>query len=121
MVKDYGNIPALYSAGLYITGQGRGGGAEKTGGKTDDREAFNKPCGASPHRHAQRTLHLRPLRQRGGHFYIRRCERKGDRLVNTKIRPIEGQPVLDYDEKCSWRACTLRLSPMKSLSGGRRA
>src|SRR3989441_4640027 len=40
MVKDYGNIPGLYSAGLYINGQVAEAALEKTGGKTDDREAF---------------------------------------------------------------------------------
>src|SRR5204863_4475583 len=42
MVKDYGNIPGLYAAGLYINGIVAEGALEKTGGKTDDREAFNK-------------------------------------------------------------------------------
>src|SRR2546428_2879031 len=40
MVKDYGNIPGLYSAGLYINGQVAEAALEKTGGKSDDREAF---------------------------------------------------------------------------------
>src|SRR5438309_9795011 len=34
MVKDYGNIPGLYSAGLYINGQVAEAALEKTGGKT---------------------------------------------------------------------------------------
>src|SRR5256712_8414607 len=40
MVGDYANIPGLYSAGLYINGQVAEAALEKTGGKTDDRDAF---------------------------------------------------------------------------------
>src|SRR5881397_370854 len=42
MVRDYGNIPGLYSAGLYINGMVAEAALERTGGKTDDREAFNR-------------------------------------------------------------------------------
>ena len=40
MVKDYGNIPGLYAAGIYINGMVAEAALEKTGGKTDDREAL---------------------------------------------------------------------------------
>ena len=36
MVRDYGNIPRLYAARLYINGMVAGAALEKTGGKTDD-------------------------------------------------------------------------------------
>ena len=53
MVKDYGNIPGLYAAGLYINGMVAEAALEKTGGKTDDREAFNpRAAGGLAHRHA---------------------------------------------------------------------
>src|SRR5262245_5927953 len=42
MVKDYGNIPGIYAAGIYINGVVAEAGLEKTGGKTDDREALIK-------------------------------------------------------------------------------
>src|SRR5207244_4184461 len=42
MVRDYGNVPGTYSAGLYIAGMVAEAALEKTGGKTDDREAFNR-------------------------------------------------------------------------------
>src|SRR5215475_2591574 len=42
MVRDTGNIPGLYAAGLYINGQVAEAALEKTGGKTDDRDAFAK-------------------------------------------------------------------------------
>jgi branched-chain amino acid transport system substrate-binding protein len=101
MVKDYGNIPGLYSAGLYINGQVAEAALEKTGGKTEDREAFNQ---------AMRSVSLTDT-PRGpftfdrfgnvvGTFYIRRCERKGDRLVNTTIKTYpKVSQFWTYDEK----------------------
>jgi len=101
MVKDYGNIPGLYSAGLYINGLVAEAALEKTGGKTDDREAFNQ---------AMRSVSLTDT-PRGpftfdrfgnvvGTYYIRRCERKGDRLVNTTIKTYpKVSQFWTYDEK----------------------
>src|SRR5437879_1382498 len=101
MVRDYANIPGLYSAGLYINGQVAEAALEKTGGKTDDREAFTR---------ALRSVSLTDT-PRGpftfdrfgnvvGTFYVRRCERKGDKLVNTTIKsyPKVSQFWI-YDEK----------------------
>ena len=101
MVKEYGNIPGLYSAGLYINGQVAEATLEKTGGKTDDREAFIK---------AMRAVSLTDT-PRGpfsfdrfgnvvGSFYVRRCDKKGDKLVNTTLKtyPKVGQ-FWTYDEK----------------------
>jgi len=101
MVKDYGNIPGLYSAGLYINGQVAEAALEKTGVKTDDREAFNQ---------AMRSVSLTDT-PRGpftfdrfgnvvGTFYVRRCERKGDSLVNTTIKTYpKVSQFWTYDEK----------------------
>jgi len=74
---------------------------EKTGGKTDNREEFIKvlrsvsltdtPRGPFSFDHFGNVV---------GNFYVRRCERKGDRLVNTTIKtyPKVGQ-FWTYDEK----------------------
>jgi branched-chain amino acid transport system substrate-binding protein len=118
MVKDYGNIPGLYSAGLYINGQVAEAALEKTGGKTDDREAFNR---------AMRSVALTDT-PRGpftfdrlgnvvGTFYIRRCERKGDRLVNTTIKTYpKVSQFWTYDEKwfLSQPVYSRDYPPMKS-------
>src|SRR5690349_23253029 len=40
MVRDYGNIPGIYAAGIYINGMVAEAALEKTGGKTDDKEAL---------------------------------------------------------------------------------
>jgi len=101
MVKDYGNIPGLYSAGLYINGEVAEAALEKTGGKTDDREAFIKvlrnvsltdtPRGPFTFDHLGNVV---------GTFYIRRTERKGGKLVNTTIKTYpKVSQFWTYDEK----------------------
>ena len=101
MVRDYGNIPGLYAAGLYINGQVAEAALEKTGGKTDDREAMNRalravsltdtPRGPFTFDHFGNVV---------GSFYIRRCERKGDKLVNTTIKTYSKvSQFWTYDEK----------------------
>jgi branched-chain amino acid transport system substrate-binding protein len=101
MVKDYGNIPGLYSAGLYINGQVAEAALEKTGGKTDDREAFIKalrsvsltdtPRGPFTFDHLGNVV---------GNFYVRRTERKGGKLVNTTIKAYpKVSQFWTYDEK----------------------
>ena len=42
MVRDHGNIPGIYAAGLYINGMVAEAALEKTGGKTDDKDALIK-------------------------------------------------------------------------------
>ena len=100
-MKDYGNIPGIYAAGIYINGMVAEAALEKTGGKTEDREALIK---------AMRGLSLTDT-PRGpftfdhfgnvvGAFYVRRCERKGDKLVNTTIKTYpKVSQFWTYDEK----------------------
>jgi branched-chain amino acid transport system substrate-binding protein len=101
MVKDYGNIPGLYSAGLYINGLIAEAALEKTGGKTEDREAFVK---------AMRSVSLTDT-PRGpisfdrfgnvvGNIYLRRIDKKGDKLVNTTIKTYpKVSQFWTYEEK----------------------
>ena len=101
MVRDYGNIPGLYAAGIYINGMVAEAALEKTGGKTDDREAFNRalravslvdtPRGPFSFDHFGNVV---------GNFYIRRCEKKGGKLVNTTIKTYpKVSQFWTYDEK----------------------
>jgi len=101
MVKDYGNIPGLYAAGLYINGIVAEGALEKTGGKTDDREAFNKALRSVSLTDTPRgPLSFDHLGNVVGSFYIRRTERKGDKLVNTTIKTYpKVSQFWTYDEK----------------------
>jgi len=89
MVRDYGNIPGTYSAGLYIAGMVAEAALEKTGGKTDDKEAFIKALRAVKLTDTPRgPFHFDHFGNVVGSFYIRKCERKGDKLVNTTVKAI---------------------------------
>jgi branched-chain amino acid transport system substrate-binding protein len=101
MVKDYGNIPGLYAAGLYINGMVAEAALEKTGGKTDDREAFNRALRAVSLTDTPRgPFSFDQLGNVVGNFYVRRTERKGDKLVNTTIKTYSKvSQFWTYDEK----------------------
>ena len=101
MVRDYANIPGTYSAGLYINGMVAEAALEKTGGKTDDKEAFIRALRAVKLTDTPRgPFHFDHFGNVVGNFYIRRCERKGDKLVNTTIKTYPNvSQFWTYDEK----------------------
>jgi branched-chain amino acid transport system substrate-binding protein len=101
MVKDYGNIPGLYSAGLYVNGLVAEAALEKTGGKTDDRDAFIKAMRAVTLTDTPRgPMAFDRFGNVVGTFYLRRIERKGDKLVNTTIKTYpKVSQFWTYDEK----------------------
>jgi branched-chain amino acid transport system substrate-binding protein len=101
MVKDYGNIPGLYAAGLYINGIVAEAALEKTGGKTDDRDALIKALrGVSLTDTPRGPFTFDHLGNVVGSFYIRRVEKKGDKLVNTTIKTYpKVSQFWTYDEK----------------------
>jgi branched-chain amino acid transport system substrate-binding protein len=101
MVREYGNIPGTYSAGLYLNGMVAEAALEKTGGKTDDRAAFVKALRAVTLTDTPRgPFSFDHLGNVVGSFYIRRCERKGDKLVNTTIKTYpKVSQFWTYDEK----------------------
>ena len=101
MVRDYGNIPGIYAAGLYINGMVAEAALEKTGGKTDDKDVLIKALRSVSLTDTPRgPFRFDHLGNVIGSFYIRKCERKGDKLVNTTIKtyPNVGQ-FWTYDEK----------------------
>jgi branched-chain amino acid transport system substrate-binding protein len=101
MVKDHGNIPGIYAAGLYINGMVAEAALEKTGGKTDDKEALIKALRAVSLTDTPRgPFRFDHLGNVIGNFYIRRCEKKGDKLVNTTIKTYKDvSQFWTYDEK----------------------
>jgi branched-chain amino acid transport system substrate-binding protein len=101
MVREYANIPGLYSAGLYISGMVAEAALEKTGGKTDDREAFNRALrGVSLTDTPRGPFSFDKFGNVVGSFYIRRVEKKGDKLVNTTIKTYpKVSQFWTYDEK----------------------
>lgn len=101
MVRDYANIPGLYSAGLYINGLVAEAALEKTGGKTDDRDAFIKAMRAVTLTDTPRgPIAFDRFGNVVGNFYLRRIDRKGDKLVNTTIKTYpKVSQFWTYDEK----------------------
>jgi branched-chain amino acid transport system substrate-binding protein len=101
MVKDHGNIPGIYAAGLYLNGIVAEAALEKTGGKTDDREALIKAVRAVSLTDTPRgPLKFDRFGNVVGTFYIRRTERKGDKLVNATIKSYPNvSQFWTYDEK----------------------
>ncbi len=101
MVRDYANIPGLYAAGLYISGMVAEAALEKTGGKTEDREALIKALrGVSLTDTPRGPVRFDRFGNVVGNFYIRRCEKKGDKLVNTTIKTYKDvSQFWTYDEK----------------------
>ena len=101
MVKDYGNIPGIYAAGLYINGMVAEAALEKTGGKTEDRDALIRALRAVSLTDTPRgPFTFDHLGNVVGNFYIRRTERKGDKLVNTTIKTYpKVSQFWTYEEK----------------------
>jgi len=87
MVRDYGNIPGFYAAGLYVNGQVVEAALEKTGGKTEDRQAFIKALRAVKIANTPRgPIRFDHLGNVIGNVYIRRIEKKGGKLVNKTVK-----------------------------------
>ena len=101
MVRDYGNIPGIYAAGLYINGLVAEAALEKTGGKTDDKEALIRALRSVSLTDTPRgPFHFDHLGNVVGSIFVRRCERKGDKLVNTTIKTYPNvSQFWTYDEK----------------------
>jgi branched-chain amino acid transport system substrate-binding protein len=101
MVRDYGNLPGGYAAGCYINGMCIAAALEKTGGKTDDKDALIAALrGVSLSDTPRGALHFDSLGNVVGNVFIRRLERKDGKLVNTIVKtyPDVGQ-FWNYDRK----------------------
>jgi branched-chain amino acid transport system substrate-binding protein len=101
MARDYANLPGIAAATLYTSGMVAEAALEKTGGKTDDRDALIAALrGVSLTDTPRGAFHFDHLGNVVGNMFIRRCERKGEKLVNTIVKtyPDVGQ-FWTYDEK----------------------
>ena len=101
MQKDYNVIPGGYSAGMYIAGQIVEAALEKTGGKADDKKAFMDAMRAVALTDTPRgPFHFDRLGNVVGTIFIRKCERRDGKLVNTVIKTYpEVSQFWTYDEK----------------------
>ena len=86
MLKDYDNIPGGYSGGMYVAGQCVEAALQATGGNPDNKsliDALRKVSLTDTPRGAFRFDRLGNV---VGDTFIRRCERKDGKLVNTIIK-----------------------------------
>ncbi len=101
MVKDYGNVPGGYAAGMFINGMCIEAALEKTGGKTADKAALMAALRSVSLTDTPRgAFHFDRLGNVVGNVFIRRLDRKDGKLVNTIIKTYAnvGQ-FWTYDEK----------------------
>jgi branched-chain amino acid transport system substrate-binding protein len=90
MAKDYDVVPGAYSAGMYIAGQCVEAALQKLGGKTDDKDALIAALkGVSLTDTPRGPFTFDKNGNVVGDVFIRRCERKGGKLVNTTIKTYE--------------------------------
>jgi branched-chain amino acid transport system substrate-binding protein len=118
MNKDYGVDPGFYCAGLYVNGMVVEAGLQKTGGKSDDKEAFmaamksvslaDTPRGAMKFDHFGNVV---------GDFFIRRIEKANGKLVNKTVKTYHNvSQFWTYDEKkfLSQPVYSRNFPPLKS-------
>ena len=100
MQKDYGVLPGGYSAGMYIAGQcieAVIAGGEKVDDATALAEALHKVSLTDTPRGPVKFDHFGNV---VGDVFIRKCERKGDKLVNTIVKTYPNvSQFWTYDEK----------------------
>ena len=101
VVRETENIPGIAAACLYINGMVAEAALKATGGSTDDKEAFMKALRAVSLTDSPRgAFHFDHFGNVVGNIFIRRCERKGDKLVNTIVKTYpDVSQFWTYDEK----------------------
>jgi branched-chain amino acid transport system substrate-binding protein len=101
MQKDYGVLPGGYSAGMYIAGQCVEAALTKLDGKTDDRKAFAEALHDVSLTDTPRgAFHFDHLGNVVGTVFVRKCERRDGKLVNTVIKAYpDVSQFWTYEEK----------------------
>ena len=101
MLKDFGNLPGGYSAGMYCAGQCIEAALAKTGGISDDKQEFMTALrGVSLTDTPRGPFHFDRLGNAVGDMFVRRCERKGGKLANTIVKTYKDvSQFWTYDEK----------------------
>jgi len=99
-LRDYDNLPGLGAAGLYTNGMVAEAALEQTGGKTDDKEALIRALrGVSLTDSPRGAFHFDHFGNVVGNIFIRRCEKKDGKLVNTTIKTYPNiSQFWTYDE-----------------------
>ena len=101
MQRDYDNVPGGYAAGMYIAGQCVEAAMQKAGGQAGDKKAFMDAMRAVTLADTPRgPVKFDHLGNVVGDLFIRKCERKGGKLVNTVIKTYPNvSQFWTYDEK----------------------
>jgi len=101
MLRDTGNVPGIASACLYLNGMVAEAALEKLDGNTDDKDRLIKALRAVSMADSPRgPFHFDHFGNVVGNIFIRRCEKKGDKLVNTTIKTYPNvSQFWTYDEK----------------------
>jgi branched-chain amino acid transport system substrate-binding protein len=101
MVRDYGFIPGLYAAGLYINGMIAEAALEALGGKTDDKEALIKALRAVSLKDSPRgPFHFDHFGNVVGNVYIRRVVKQDRKLAQHTIKTYpDVSQFWTFDEK----------------------
>jgi len=87
MVRDYGFIPGLYAAGMYINGLVAEAALEALGGKTDDKEALINALRAVSLKDSPRgPFHFDHFGNVVGNVYIRRVVKQDGKLAQHTIK-----------------------------------
>jgi branched-chain amino acid transport system substrate-binding protein len=101
MAEHYENLPGLAAAGLYINGMVAEAALEKVGGDTDDKDALVRALRAVSLADSPRgPFHFDEFGNVVGNIFIRRCEKKDGKLVNTTVKTYPNvSQFWAYDEK----------------------
>jgi len=101
MVKEFNVEPGFYAAGLYVNCMVVEEGLKKTGGKSDDKEAFMKALKSVTLSDTPRgPIKFDSYGNVIGDFYVRHCEKAGGKLVNKTVKTYKNvSQFWTYDEK----------------------
>jgi branched-chain amino acid transport system substrate-binding protein len=101
MQKDYDNLPGGYAAGMYIAGQCVEAAMQKAGSQATDKKVLMEALrGVSLTDTPRWPVRFDHLGNVVGDMFIRRCERKAGRLVNTVVKTYSDvSQFWTYDEK----------------------
>ena len=101
MEKDFKVLPGFYCAGLYVNCQVVEAGLQKTGGKTDDKEALMKAMKSVSLTDTPRgPIKFDHLGNVIGDFYIRRVDKVAGKYVNKTLKTYNNvSQFWTYDEK----------------------
>jgi branched-chain amino acid transport system substrate-binding protein len=99
-LREFGVVPGTYAVGMYTNGQVVEAALERTGRRTDDRDALIREMrGVSLQDTPRGPFHFDRFGNVVGDFFIRRCEKKDGKLVNTTIKTYKNvSQFWTYDE-----------------------